>query len=821
MKKSLIPFAFLSVMCFAPALAQKQADYTCYFYDNEADETGLEAFAMDANTNCLEITGATSEKTLKQIFVHVPDKDKIQRIELNAYTGKRIPAAIKSFTNLRQLSVVSSPDINYKALFATLHDIKNLITLELDDNGSAPIPSNIKGIENLISLTITNYDVVDADKLFEALTWIPALQSLTLASNGYIKMEKDCAFPKSLTSLDLSDNWLSYLPDGIAKTSQLHAIDITENNFTDADPVVRLLENLPLQSIKVNCHDKRDSLIFMKTFPALDLQIAIYHEVDNPNYIKKNNKIEAMPAITNIYRNVVKPRVGDPEIVRKKYTIENNQATTLNYYSGTEIHIPEAAFVDSAGKAVTDNVDIYYREFKDIVDIFASGVPMGYDSAGQKYPFRTGGMFEMYAFNGNQPVMLAPGKKIGFDFAVVDTAKGFNLYRLNQNTGNWNFNGPLAGNKVSGKNKFSEAYRLYNRLWRTNIDTTSFADRYADSTYARTWKVSPSIFARKKGWPEPNFRVKRVFKYSNVKEIRKLPNFILDIKSYPEYKELTVYRGYVWAYAGNLSRKDFQKKYVSRKKWADARVSYLPADNKFIIELKSPFEVVTMEAYPIKPNFTTDTKQYEKTYVRLDNRYNKALKKVGEKFNKDNKESYTHEQSFNWKLIISVMSPAEKAMSRDEWLAYARKRMAMEKDSIDRLAFTYDNFTRSFEIDGFGIWNCDQIMRLKQPIEILATFTDAFHNGIKTAEINVIDANIKSILSYNVSLNGAKIFLDPNTETAMFIIKENGEFAIIDKKTVKTTINPNDIKSDYTFTAYEVDPLLLSTGELRKKLGLE
>ncbi len=821
MRKSIIFSVFLLFLVASTSYAQKESPFT-YYYDTEDAHVDFKNFIIDSNTKSLVITGVNSRETLKEIFLNVIKKDNIEKIEFNAYSGKLIPANILAFKNLNNLSVNSSPTLNLKKLFRQLHELKYFATLSLDDNESAEIPSNIKTLESLQNLSITNYDMVDANKLFVSLTWLPKLQNLRLASCVNVLMDRNVVFPKSLQSLDLSDNWLSYLPAEIAKASQLHALDITENSFDDADPVLNLIENLPLKTLKISCQDKRDSLIFTRAFPAMNLELSIYHDLKNTNFTHKSTKEPSVPIVDNFYSKTVKPTVGDPEIVRKKYVVEAEQPRKLYYPSGTTFEIPQQAFVDASGKPITGNVDIYYREFKDIIDIFANGVPMGYDSAGQKYAFKTAGMFEMYAVKDNEQVFLAPDKKISFELAALDTAQGYNLYRLNEKTGNWNLNAPLRRNSISREGRYSLAYKLYTQLMRTDLDTTSFEDRYADSSYARTFKIPFEYFNGKKRLLNPYFKLKRMYKYSLDKDIKKLPNFMFDLMNYSTYREQATYRGYVWAYSGNLTKKDFSKKYISRKKWTDLRISYMPTENVFSIELKSPSEVVSMQAYPIKPSFTTDTKKYQKTYTKLDYRYNKALKKCRVKFDKRIEKTYAGYLKRAWNEIYKTMSPAEKAMSREEWMDYARKRMALEKDSLNQLAMSSDNITRSFEIDGFGIWNCDQILRMKNPIEFLASFKDAFNNKINTAEVNVIDGKIKGILSYsNLNFIKQKIAMDPTSETAMFIIKENGEFAFVDKNTVKNTVSATDAKGDYTFTAYEIDPMLLSTGELRKKLGFE
>ena len=822
MRKSIFAIATLFILISAVAFGQKKDSCNCFVYDLETDTVGFEVVVLDTNINCLDITGAISEETLNSIFSKVATKEKIIKISISNYPGKNIPSGVKDFLNLTDFSVVTSPDIAFKKLFNQLNSLNHLSSLELDDNGKADIPSNIKSFGHLKTLSIKNYDYVDANRLFKNLSLLPNLVELTLASVGRIDMDKTTDFPRWLKILNMSDNWMSYLPNDISKVTQLQTLDISENNFTDAEIVMRLVENLPLKSLSITCYDRIDSLVVVKTFPDIELQVAIYHQYQRNNaYINSTKIIDETPAITAYYNKTIKSPIGNPEIVRKKFTFDAQKSQTFIYPTGTKINIPEAAFVDSKGEAVKGNVNVYYREYNDIIDIFANGVPMTYDSAGQKFAFRTAGMFEIYALKEDQLVYMAPGKTISFDFATVDTTSNINLYRLDEKTGNWNFKSALEDGFIVKKEMLSEAYKLYPKLFEVKFDTSSFDDRYLDTLYVRTEKIPYEFFNGKKKLLENYFKIKKVYNYNKNKDIKKMPTFFMEISNYPLYKELNVYRGWVWAYSGPLTKKEFGKQYITRKKWTDTRITYQPSENMYEIELKSPHEFVSFDAFPIRSNYTTETEKHEKTYLKLDNRYNKVLKKTQVKFDKNINKKKLKAWKENWDMVCKIMSPEEKAMTKDEWLVYARKRIAAEKDSLNNAQFSYTNMTRSFAIDGFGIWNCDQIIRLKNPMELNAHFKDAFDNTVSPSMVNLIDGSIKGVLSFNFTSGETKIVLDPNSETSMFLQSANGSVAIVDKASVRNTLSSQKTGRNFTFTTYEIDPMMLTTGELRRLLGFE
>ncbi len=120
------------------------------------------------------------------------------------------------------------------------------------------------------------------------------------------------------------------------------------------------------------------------------------------------------------------------------YTVESGRDTSLVYKTGTVIHIPAAAFRDKMGKPVKGKVELHYREFHDPGELLLSGIPMTYDSAGNKYDFESAGMFELYGFQNDQPVFIQNDKKIEVAMVSADhNATKFNKYIYNTADKKW------------------------------------------------------------------------------------------------------------------------------------------------------------------------------------------------------------------------------------------------------------------------------------------------------------------------------------------------------------------------------------------------
>ena len=87
--------------------------------------------------------------------------------------------------------------------------------------------------------------------------------------------------------------------------------------------------------------------------------------------------------------------------------------------------------------------------------------------------------------------------------------------------------------------------------------------------------------------------------------------------------------------------------------------------------------------------------------------------------------------------------------------------------------------------------------------------------------VYVIDSKINGVLSYPYFATIGSVILDPSSETAMYIVEINGNVALVDRQTIKSSMATVNAQNNYTFRAYEVNPATISTAYLRKSLGIE
>jgi hypothetical protein len=137
------------------------------------------------------------------------------------------------------------------------------------------------------------------------------------------------------------------------------------------------------------------------------------------------------------YDKFVKPAFQGLNVPYSTYPVSAKQGGKIETPNGTEIIVPENAFVDAKGNEVKGEVEIKYREFHNVAEVMASGIPMKFEEQGQTYDFQTAGMIDIRGESEGQPVFVADNKEIGIKMASFAKEKDYNLYFLDPVTQKW------------------------------------------------------------------------------------------------------------------------------------------------------------------------------------------------------------------------------------------------------------------------------------------------------------------------------------------------------------------------------------------------
>lgn len=105
--------------------------------------------------------------------------------------------------------------------------------------------------------------------------------------------------------------------------------------------------------------------------------------------------------------------------------------------SGNKVQIPAGVLVYQDGKPVTGSVDLFFREYRDMADFLAAGMPMHYGDDRGAFFFNSGGMFEVRVSQNGADLFVAPGKKYNIDFTPTRDLRDATLYYLPDATNEW------------------------------------------------------------------------------------------------------------------------------------------------------------------------------------------------------------------------------------------------------------------------------------------------------------------------------------------------------------------------------------------------
>ncbi len=520
------------------------------------------------------------------------------------------------------------------------------------------------------------------------------------------------------------------------------------------------------------------------------------------------------------------------EIASAAYQIDASNGGSFTHTSGTRITLPPNSLVDKEGNPIHGSVDFYYREFRDPIDFMLSGIPMSYDSAGTQYNFESAGMFELRAFQQGKEVYVAPGEQIDVDFYSTNSASTFNFYAFDETSGNWDFRGK-AGEQAPGMAAEAHGGEEMEGGFSSNdmsnfwvdggrySEPMLFKERYQDLEYAQTWKIDSSQYGEAPNYPFDRYyvnliRLKKQSKrlFSNKLWFKIKPRqWALRNRAERVNQELDTLEGVLWTYDGEnpLVIKHMREEYTkSASRWNDVRLRYNNVTGKFIMELKDE------EGYfklPVEPHYKGRPK-HEASRRKSDEKLYKGYWKQL----KDN------EHSFDFKLFSNF------GMTDGRYGAFMRKSIKVREDYLNALkpglaqaalasTTTYNpnqadarNVVRSLKVDGFGVWNCDQIDRLNNPVQIMADYRIK-NKKHQPYTIYIIDRQINGVLNYTPD----KIAFSRDAENILLAIGEDGSTALYNARAFRQVNWQNN--TNHTFALEDMTGKYKTVDEFKRALG--
>lgn len=355
---------------------------------------------------------------------------------------------------------------------------------------------------------------------------------------------------------------------------------------------------------------------------------------------------------------------------------------------------------------------------------------------------------------------------------------------------------------------YSQAYIHYPQVFRdfdrrAQFDTTSFEERFIDTTYANTIKI------------DPEYRYSRVYEtlaldfYGEIEGniwfvFKKNEGYAPSLtRKNPEANSFT---GMGWIYKGTLTKKEFLEKYIfhprkfflskkRRRQWSDFRIYYDNNSQSFTIRLKNMNGFQDIEAYPRFTSLSRDIKESQVRYEKIYAKYLKTLKKRKQKFDKVlTKRKQTYYKSIKdydentWQSFQkNYMSEEEQKLSREEWLRYYDNVIANEKKAMGNASPTLGNIIRSIKIDGYSVkapsfFVSSRVDTLNQPLKTL--YQDEEQNKLAITDVLVVDVEAKTYKKYIGSKGIKTITIDSpeNTNNILIVWLRNGDVGCLSQE---------------------------------------
>jgi hypothetical protein len=477
-------------------------------------------------------------------------------------------------------------------------------------------------------------------------------------------------------------------------------------------------------------------------------------------YKNLKNKKSSIQSVTekNATASSIKPPKPLLNIPYEIFTYDATMGDTIFTKNGSILIFPKNAVLNSKGEEiVTGMIEVRTREFNDGFDYYMAGIPMTYDSAGVKYTFVSSGMIDIKAYQNNELLYVNPKAKPQLNLISTNKEKNTNLYQLDTTTGQWANKGkdvvndldrasskkivesrmpelktdyqipiivneprdegimqkPIPPQKASGKNPVIEI----------QIDPASFRELMVYNN------LKFEVIGGDK-WNENDSRIE----WANVKLDKNIKG------DYYTVKFSTINKSVSYVVKPVLENDDYdkalqlynEKLQEYNKLFSEIKAGQLTKDNKALVNKE-----LMQEAQPLQIN-EANTLQTEDTGSIA------ALKKLIALRNQELMQQQ-----------VNLDNERKKRDDRNKLQLKAVERYQQQKDSIkedwEKVNRTYElnqNLLRTFQIDGFGYWNCD-VPTMPNLYYVNATFKDDQYNIINLIQPIVVVRNVNRIVAPN------------------------------------------------------------------------
>jgi Leucine-rich repeat (LRR) protein len=696
---------------------------------------------------------------LRTVFASISDTNKIERLDLSKCNLTFLPFKISTFPNLRQL------DLNHNYIGELPYEmamLKQLESVDLSHNEIIEMGWSPSFWGRLKHLDVSHNASLNADALFMSLAFLKNLQSVKMHGAANIGDNVELL---TVDQLELNEGTFETLPEGIERTKMDRLVINDCENLDYGQAFKRLGGNPYLESLTAN-NDMTylpEEVSYLQNVFKLNLSGNEVAELDGKlnnlhqlqkldiryNPLVKEEVVELakkLPDCNIVFNNfkrseivekkAIAPPIENINIVNETYKVDPSVAQTIKY-GKTDIDIPSNAFLDKNGNVVTGEIDVEYREFNDPLEVMLSGIPMSYDSAGGAFNFQSAGMVEFNASQNGEKLYANPKSKVVVNLASAQADNDYNLYFFNEKSGRWEYNGvqDSVNNSMAGpSNVADDSLWYFRQLNSERIRPRLYRERVmldvAKQSKLKSFSISLSRF--KTDFERHDLRV--------------------------GFPELGLLNQFTWVYDGDNTRQEYYlldslsdvikkgyKPFRNKKKGKPIK-SYSKGDLEYITEVTLTADrnndnynlqfnfLDTTFNFPVYPTFgkvNLTAEREQQLNATMHTNYNK-IKTKNNRERRRNQREYEKEMEAYENWMTNVQSERRRFIEANN---------TRKADS--------GTIMRSFAMDGFGVWNCDRIQRMKTPERLIAKFINEQNKTITPSKIYILDETDNGVLTYN------------------------------------------------------------------------
>lgn len=489
-------------------------------------------------------------------------------------------------------------------------------------------------------------------------------------------------------------------------------------------------------------------------------------------------------------RPVVHPPLPKLDPAYRQQRLRAEEAHEIRLSPLATLNIPADAFADASGQAVRGEVLLKYREMKDPVDFFLAGIPMHYDSAGQRYQLESAGMVEVLAEQGGRPLRMQHQKRMRVQLVSQvywqpgTTRPHFNIYYLDTTEGRW---------------VYQEAARQHWEGWpdeRTAAASEMILTRLEDQLQIIQQEAQQGRQALQQEYPLPEPPAQP---YALRPD---LPTFELDLAD----DALVLEQAGGQAFSPE-ERRRLQEQYANTN-WQIAPQSADVDTRAFNVQWQG-FRLQQLGPFTYRLTLVHEAREQELIVHPVLTGEALARAKAEYQTARDEYERALAQREARIEPFLAQLEDQVEHQRQQAWNDYRRALAKLEERDL-----LTDQVTTTLQLSRFGIWNVDYPVRPSAP-QVRARFVNAEGNPIQGRTAWLADRARNTVFRYYAA-KGTPVHLDPERHQVLWVVTESGRLAVLRRE----DLNGLSEEGETTLVLTEIERELQSPEIVREIISI-